>query len=1105
MPLSNWAIRHRITVFVGILVIVLAGLSSYASLPRESSPDITMPLVLVTTPYFGVAPSDIETLVTNPMEEELEQLRDVREIRSTSAEGASIVSIEFEPGVDIDEALAKVRERVDAAETSLPSDAEDAIVTEIAISEFPVIVVNISGDVGLVALKRAAEEMQDEIERIPGTLEVNLIGGLEREIVVEADPHLLDYYRVTLLELVGTLQSANINLPGGAIDVGSFNYLVRVPGEFTSVTEIEEVIVRMEEGQPIRVRDVARVVDRYQDEATYSRIGGTQSVSLTVSRRAGENIIQITDEVKAIVDTYQANFGETLTFTTLADISDDIRRQLNELENNIMTGLVLVTLVLVFFMGELRDGLYALIGIGAGMTALFFGAQALGQTPNLVLLFCLSAVGTAVVVGGLRNALFVAAAIPLSMLISFTALSALGITLNIVVLFSLVLALGMLVDNAIVTVENIYRHGSMGKSMTRAAMDGVAEVAWPIITSTATTIFAFIPLLFWPGIMGEFMYFMPLTVVIVLAASLFVALVINPVLCASFMRVRRVESGTGNAEVEDTEAIPNNAVYRAYGGLLRFATRPVGAIAVLVASVGLFVGTLAYYGGANHGVEFFPETTPEQAFISVTLPDGSNVDASDRVVRQVERILEDEPNILTFVADVGAGNGGQMDFGAGGTAPHRSRITIDFVPASEREEPVFDTLERIRGELASVPGADFEIDKAQEGPPQGLPISLEIVGDDYAALGQLALEVGRIVRDVEGVVDLKDDYEAGRPEVRVEVDRDEASRVDVSVSTVANTVRAAINGIEASTYRENDEEFDIVVRLDEFDRDSIEDVERLTVSDSDGDQVPITEIANVRLGRGLGSIRHVDGERVVAVSADVADGFQDIEVLSRVREAVASQVELPPGYEVRYTGQNQDQEESSAFLGSALLSGLFLIALILITQFNSLLQPGIILASVLLSLIGVLWGLLVRELPFNIIMTGLGVISLAGIVVNNAIVLIDYINQLKQRGLTSAEAIINGGLVRFRPVMLTATTTALSLMPTVLGYNLDMKNATIASGGTSVELWGPMATAVVAGLAVATFLTLVVVPALFRLVDIVSASALRLMPSLREVTGEETS
>ena len=1100
MPLSNWAIRHRITVFVGILVIVLAGLSSYASLPRESSPDITMPLVLVTTPYFGVAPSDIETLVTNPMEEELEQLRDVREIRSTSAEGASIVSIEFEPGVDIDEALAKVRERVDAAETSLPSDAEDAIVTEIAISEFPVIVVNISGDVGLVALKRAAEEMQDEIERIPGTLEVNLIGGLEREIVVEADPHLLDYYRVTLLELVGTLQSANINLPGGAIDVGSFNYLVRVPGEFTSVTEIEEVIVRMEEGQPIRVRDVARVVDRYQDEATYSRIGGTQSVSLTVSRRAGENIIQITDEVKAIVDTYQANFGETLTFTTLADISDDIRRQLNELENNIMTGLVLVTLVLVFFMGELRDGLYALIGRRRDDRALL--ARRRSARPNW-LLFCLSAVGTAVVVGGLRNALFVAAAIPLSMLISFTALSALGITLNIVVLFSLVLALGMLVDNAIVTVENIYRHGSMGKSMTRAAMDGVAEVAWPIITSTATTIFAFIPLLFWPGIMGEFMYFMPLTVVIVLAASLFVALVINPVLCASFMRVRRVENGTGNAEVEDTEAIPNNAVYRAYGSLLRFATRPVGAIAVLVASVGLFIGTLAYYGGANHGVEFFPETTPEQAFISVTLPDGSNVDASDRVVRQVERILEDEPNILTFVADVGAGNGGQMDFGAGGTAPHRSRITIDFVPASEREEPVFDTLERIRGELASVPGADFEIDKAQEGPPQGLPISLEIVGDDYAALGQLALEVGRIVRDVEGVVDLKDDYEAGRPEVRVEVDRDEASRVDVSVSTVANTVRAAINGIEASTYRENDEEFDIVVRLDEFDRDSIEDVERLTVSDSDGDQVPITEIANVRLGRGLGSIRHVDGERVVAVSADVADGFQDIEVLSRVREAVASQVELPPGYEVRYTGQNQDQEESSAFLGSALLSGLFLIALILITSP----QPahGIILASVLLSLIGVLWGLLVRELPFNIIMTGLGVISLAGIVVNNAIVLIDYINQLKQRGLTSAEAIINGGLVRFRPVMLTATTTALSLMPTVLGYNLDMKNATIASGGTSVELWGPMATAVVAGLAVATFLTLVVVPALFRLVDIVSASALRLMPSLREVTGEETS
>lgn len=1102
MQLSNWAIRHRITIFVGIFVVVVAGLLSYGSLPRESSPDITIPFVMVTTPYFGVAPSDIETLVTNPMEEELEQLKDVREIRSTSAEGASIVSIEFEPSVDIDDALAKVRERVDTAETELPADAEDPIVTEIAFSEFPVIVVNISGDVGLVALKRVAEEMQDEIERIPGILEVSLVGGLEREIRVEADPHLLDYYRVTLLELVGTLQSANLNLPGGSIDVGSFNYLVRVPGEFESVTEIEDVIIRMEEGRPIRVADVARVVDGYEDEATFSRIGGTQSVSLSVSRRAGENIIEITDQVKDIVDDYRGVYGEALTFTTLADISDDIQRQLDELENNIMTGLVLVTLVLVFFMGELRDGLYALLGIGGGIAILYFACQSAGIAPNLVVLFCVSALITAFFVGGLRNALFVATAIPLSMLISFTILASLGITLNIVVLFSLVLALGMLVDNAIVTVENIYRHGTMGKSMTRAARDGVAEIAWPIITSTATTIFAFVPLLFWPGLMGEFMYFMPLTVVIVLASSLFVALVINPVLCASFMQVQRPDASGGVESVDEVDAIPSNAIYDAYRGILRFATHPLGAVAVLVASVLLFFGTLSVYGDTNFGVEFFPETTPDQAYVSITLPDGSNVDASDRIVRQVEDILAEQPNILNYVADVGAGNGDQMDFGAGGTAPHRSRVTIDFADAAERTEPVAQTLERIRDELVHIAGADFEIDKAQEGPPQGLPISLEIVGDDYTELGRLALEVGRIVRDVSGVVDLKDDYEAGRPEVRVEVDRDAASRVDVSVSTVANTVRAAINGIEASTYRENDDEFDIVVRLDEFDRDSVEDVERLTVSDEDGDQVPITEIATVRLGRGFGSIRHVDSERVVAVTADVAEGFQDIEVLGRVQETLATDYELPPGYEIRYTGQNQDQQESSEFLGRALLAGLFLIALILITQFNSLLQPGIILASVLLSLIGVLWGLLARQLPFNIIMTGLGVISLAGIVVNNAIVLIDYINQLKERGVSSAEAIVNGGLVRFRPVMLTATTTALSLMPTVLGYNLDMKNATVVAGGTSVEMWGPMATAVVSGLAVATFLTLIVVPALYRLVDLFGDLLVRLFPAIRRITGD---
>ncbi|MFT6397509.1 MAG: multidrug efflux pump subunit AcrB [Bradymonadia bacterium] len=614
-------------------------------------------------------------------------------------------------------------------------------------------------------------------------------------------------------------------------------------------------------------------------------------------------------------------------------------------------------------------------------------------------------------------------------------------------------------------------------------MDGVAEVAWPIISSTATTVFAFVPLMFWPGLMGEFMYYLPLTVVICLCSSLFIALVINPTLCSVFMALPK----EGEAKVgqdNELEAIPNNALYRIYGRVLRTAVR--WPVAIVVASVMLFVGTFVAFAATSNGVEFFPSVTPEQAYVNITLPDGSNVEASDRVVRMVERILQNEVNVRQYVADVGAGNGDQMSFGSGGTASHRSRISVDFFPRDEQQESAYDTIARIREALHEVPGCTYEVVKAENGPPTGLPVSIEIVGSDYVQLGRIAQEMAYLLREVPGVVDLKDDFESGRPEITVDVDRDAAAAVNVSVREIANTVRAAINGIEASTYREDDDEMDIVIRLSENNRDSIEDVAYLTVSNSDGDQIPLTEIADIQIRRGWGSIRHVDGNRVVSVTADVAAGFQDMVVLGEVQALIREQLELPSGYALDFTGQNQEQAEAQAFLGRALLAGLLVIALILITQFNSVSQPMIILASVMLSLLGVLWNLMARGAPFNIIMTGMGIISLAGVVVNNAIVLIDYINQLKERGLPVTEAVWRAGMVRFRPVMLTAITTALSLMPTVLGFSLDVKNLQIVRGGTSVEMWGPMANAVVTGLLVATFLTLIAVPAMYRLSDTIS-------------------
>ena len=1046
MQITNWSIRHSITIIVLMFVLTLAGFVAYMGLPREAAPDITIPLVLVTTPYIGVSPSDIETLVTNPLEDELKQLKDVRELRSTSAEGASIVQIEFEPSVVIDDALQKIRERVDAAKQKLPKDAEDTIISEISFSEFPIMVVSLSGDVGLLRLKQVAERMQDRIESIQGILEVKLSGGLEREIHVEADPRMLEFYKLGVNDLISTIQRENITMPGGAVDVGTLKYSVRVPGEFEQVKDIESLIIKEPDGEPIYVRDVAKVVNGYEDRKSFSRLDGTDSVSLSISRRAGENIPEIAAQVKDIVKEFEGKTGGVIKYAVLADVSEDIESQVSELENNIFTALILVGGVLLFFMG------------------------------------------------GMRNALFVAIAIPLSMLLSFSILSLMSITLNIVVLFSLVLALGMLVDNAIVIVENIYRHAHMGKTMAQAAADGVEEVAWPVIASTATTVGAFFPMMFWPGIMGEFMSFLPLTVIIVLLSSLFVALVINPVVCALFMKVAPPKPGAPPFDPDDElSTLPNNLLYRVYEATLRFSVRHRWFVALLL--IGSFVGTMAAFAKHDGGVEFFPETTPKRVFIKFSLPEGSNVKTSDRMMRSADRVIKKiGAQAKTWTTDVGIGGGGNP-FGGGSSAENSSQITLDFAEAEDQLESPYKTIEHLREMFktdAAMIGAEVKIDKQGNGPPTGPPINIEIVGEDYIQLGQIADRARQKIRLIDGVVNLKDNFSSGRSELTIRVKREEASDLGLSTMTVANTVRTAINGAKASVFRENDEEYDIIVRLRSDARSSIDAINDLKLKSKDGDQVMLTDVAEVITQPAFGSIRHIDGERVVTISADVAKTHNAVAVLEEVQKTLADGFTLPAGYDLRYTGQNKDQAEAQVFLSKALLGALFIIALILVTQFNSMMQPLIIIASVVLSLLGVLWMLLLRHLPFSVIMTGIGIISLAGIVVNNAIVLIDYTNQLKAKGVPSKEAVVQAGMVRFRPVMLTAITTLLSLMPIVLGYSLDVKNFAIIEGGNSVEMWGPMANAVVAGLAVATALTLVVVPVMYSGIDSLTDSFSRL-------------
>ncbi len=1019
MKVSDLAIKNRISIFVMTGAVIFLGFMSYLSLPRESAPSINIPIVFVATPYFGVSPADVENLVTQPIEKRLEDLANVKEISSTSSEGISSVVIEFDTGVDIDNAIQKVREAVDLARTDIPDDVEESSVQEINLDDIPVLVINVAGTQSLVTLKDIAENLEQRIEQIPGVLDVTVAGGLEREVQVNVDPDRLVYYNLELDDIIKSIRQENLNMPGGSIKTGTLRYAVRVPGEFTTPEEIGELVVKTRNRQPITISDVAEVRFAFKEETTLARLNGLPCVSLNVQKRGGENLIQIADAVKSLLEQERKRLPQTVTLAVLADQSKDIRSMISDLENNIISGLILVVCVLLMFMG-------------------------------------------------VRNAFFVAIAIPLSMLISFIVLEILGYTLNMVVLFSLILALGMLVDNAIVIVENIYRHREEGAPLIRAARQGVGEVAVPVCTSTLTTLCAFTPMLFWPGLIGEFMSYLPATLIITLSASLFVGLIINPTVCSVLLTV--------NEKRKDQKWLI--AVRGCYSRFLTWALDR-RALVMFVTS-GVLVGMIVLYGLVGKGVEFFPETEPNQVFIDVNTAIGTKLDVSDGVVLQAEGLIQNLPDMNQYVANVGASPDPQDFRGGGGGTPHKSRIIVDFVERPDREQSSFDTAEMIRRRMGRLIGADVEINTPRAGPPTAAPVNIELVGEDFAVLNRLAEEAILLIEHIPGLVDLKDDYDSGKPELKVEIDREQAALLKMNTANIARTVRTAINGTEASKYRVGEEEYDIVVRFAEPERSTFADLERIHIIHED-EPVALSNLAQARVAGGVGSIKRKDQERVLTIEGDV-EGRLANDVLADVQQALAG-LSLPDGYVLRYAGENVEQEEATAFLSRAFVLALILITLVLVTQFNSVTKPFIIMMSVLLSLIGVLIGLIVTATPFGIIMTGIGVISLAGVVVNNAIVLIDYINKLRNRGLSRREAIVRGGLTRFRPVLLTAVTTILGLIPLTTGISFNFMTLTLEIGGESSQWWGPMGVAVIFGLAIATVLTLVVVPVMYDFVS----------------------
>jgi CzcA family heavy metal efflux pump len=1022
MIVNRLALKRQVTVLALLFFIVVGGLYCYLTLPRESFPDITIPYVFVTTKYEGVSPEDMEKLITIPVERKLKGLSDVEEIRSTSAEGISTVAVKFLPGIEIDDALQKVRDKVDQAKQDLPADLpDDPVIQEVNFSDIPVIRVVLSGPFSLRRLQNFAEEFEDRIESIPGVLDARLTGGLEREIHVEFDLDRVGAYNVPFSSLINAVTKSNVNMPGGSMDIGEGKYLVRVPEDFKHPSEIFSIVAFVREGRPVYLRDVAFIHDSFKDPLTRSRLNGEKSVTLAIQKRSGENILRVTDEVKKVVDEVRPLMPPALKIDLTSDMSNDVRLMVADLENNILSGLILVLVVIFLFIG--------------------------GQ-----------------------SALFVALAIPYSMFITFMLLTGAGETLNMVVLFSLILALGMLVDNAIVVVENIYRHMQQGKSRREAAEIGTNQVAWPVITSTLTTLGAFVPMLFWPGIMGEFMGFLPKTLIMALTASLFVALVINPVLSARYQRVKpvaREEKNTGK------EALIKRVYQRVLVWALHYRILVVmTAFLMLLLSIGSF----ALFG---RGTEFFPETEPRRAYVHIKAPEGTNLDASDRLVAQVESIVSGYEDIRYVISSIGSVGGDP--FSQGGTGTHINRVALDFKDFHDRSRPSSEMIREIRNKvLSTVKGAEVQVEKEEEGPPTGPPVNIEITGKDILVLGELAAQVRSRIADIPGLVDLKDNFVKGKPEIQVRIDKEKAALLDLDTYTIAYTVKAAVNGVKVGVFREGKDEYDILARLPEKDRRSLENLKRITISGPRGEPVPLTSVAQVSVESGVGAIMRLDQKRVVTISGDVMGRLAN-DVIRDIEARLQQGFEWPRGYAYRFTGEQREQEKAQAFLSKAFVAAIFLILLVLMTQFNSFTTPFIILASVVLSLIGVFLGLLVTGTAFGVIMTGIGVISLAGVVVNNAIVLIDYYRQLMDGGMGSHDALIRAGMVRFRPVMLTAVTTILGLLPMATGISFDFRKLAWDIGGESSQWWGPMAVAVIFGLGVATLLTLVVVPVLCSL------------------------
>lgn len=1098
---SSWSIDNKTSIYVLTIIITIAGLLAYQSLPKEQFPEVVFPQMYVSTVYAGASPTDIENTVAKPLEKKLKSISGVKKITSNSVQDFSSILVEFATDVDVPVAKQKVKDAVDEAKQDLPKDlTQEPRVIEMDVSQIPIMNVNVSGPYDLDKLKNYSEDLKDRIEGLKEITRVDVIGALTREIQINVDKFKMEAANVTMEDIERAVAFENTTVSGGSVQMDGMKRTISMKGEFEDVRQISDILIRSGSGAKVYLKDLAEVKDTHEEKETFARLGGDNVITLNVIKRSGENLIHSSDKIREIVkEMEETKFPKNLKVTITGDQSSKTRVTLHDLINTIIIGFILVTVILMFFMGT-------------------------------------------------TNAIFVGLSVPLSMCIAFLVMPTIGFTLNMIVLFSFILALGIVVDDAIVVIENTHRIFDNGKVPIKlAAKKAAGEIFLPVFSGTMTTLAPFFPLAFWTGIIGKFMFYLPITLIVTLLASLLVAYIINPVFAVDFMKPhdpkddgRRITKGfkitsiifiaiaaffylAGSAGMGNltltvyvlflinkfflTKVIKNfqektwpkaQNVYARMLNVILVKKRPVY---ILMATIALLIFSFVLVGIRKLNVVFFPQSDPNFIFTYIKLPIGTDQVYTDSITKVVEeRIVKvvgtNNEIVESVISNVGFGvseNQGEPDLAL---SPNKGKVTIAFVEFSQRNgKSTVDYLEKIRKAVQGIPGTEITVDQEHGGPPVGKPINIEITGDDYKELISYSEKVIRYLNssNIGGIEQLKSDVLKNKPEVVIEIDREKANSEGISSAQIGLGIRSSVFGKEVSKFRDANDEYPIQLRFKSDQRGDIEGLlnQKITYRDMNMGgiirQVPLSSIAKVKYSETYGGIKRKNQKRIITVYSNVLNDYNPNEVVGNIQAALKD-FDAPAGINIQMTGEQEDQKETMGFLSMAMLSSLLLILLILVTQFNSIVKPLIILSEILFSIIGVLLGFSIFKMDISIVMTGIGIVALAGIVVRNGILLVEFIELLEKGGMPTREAIIEAGKTRMTPVLLTAASTIIGLVPLAVGFNIDFVtlftefNPHIFFGGDSVAFWGPLSWTMIFGLSFATFLTLVLVPCLYYLV-----------------------